>query len=169
MKASPRYQERAVSDSKIVVFPKKKQFPSDDRQIVKYRPRPEIDPFLWSMFLMYARAPKAAAPSPDGFFSLGEIGTAPEKDWTRMTPYSIARREPEGCKCGVPGCVGHEVVEEQVQFPGFTSEAVMLKSPHELWLFDVPANEAFYESGEVPPAELAAHPGPFRVRWLPRG
>ena len=35
------------------------------------------------------------------------------------------------------------------QFPGFTSEAVMLKSPHELAAFNVPATEAFHDIPEV--------------------
>jgi hypothetical protein len=140
--------------------------------IQKYRRPPDIDAFLWAMFLMYARAPRTPTPDIDGAYALGEIGEAPPKKWTRLTPYSIARSEPEApeqCKCGTPGCVGHEVIDEVIQFPGFTSEAVMEKSPHELRAFDVPLTEAFYESGDLTPDELAAHPGPFRVRWLPRG
>lgn len=146
-----------MSDSKIIVFPG----PNGRRA--------DFDSFLLAMFLMFARAPKKATPDVDGSYSLGEIGTAPEKAWSRLTPYSIARRvaESSGCKCGDPECVGHEIIDEQVQFPGFTSIAVMLESRHELAAFTVPRDEAFHESGEVPPLELAAHPGPFRVRWLP--
>lgn len=142
-----------------------------DWPIQKFQRRADFDTFLMAMFLMYARAPRTPTPDVDGSYSLGEIGQTAPKKWARLTPYSIARPEPEApehCKCGMPGCVGHEVIEEQIQFPGFTSEAVMQKSPHELRAFDVPATEAFYESGALTPDELAAHPGPFRVRWLPR-
>lgn len=131
---------------------------------------PDFEAFVLAMFLMFARAPRQADPDVDGFYSLGEIGQAPEKNWSRLTPYSPAARERDGadCKCGEPDCIGHEVIDEQIQFPGFTSEAVMFASRHELTAFNVPASEAFHESDEVPPLELAAHPGPFRVRWLPR-
>ena len=54
------------------------------------------DPFLLAMWLMYCRTPKQEKPDLDGSYSLGEIGTAPEKEWTRLTPYSIARKEFHG-------------------------------------------------------------------------
>jgi hypothetical protein len=63
--------------------------------IVKYPPpRRQFNPeaYMLMMFLMYARAPRKAAPEVDGFYSLGEIGADREKQWTRLTPYSIARR-----------------------------------------------------------------------------
>src|SRR6266404_1630374 len=56
-----------MSDSKIIVFPGK-----NGR-------RADFDSFLLAMFLMFARAPKKATPDVDGSYSLGEIGTAPEK------------------------------------------------------------------------------------------
>jgi hypothetical protein len=64
--------------------------------IVKYPPR-KFDPeaHVLAMFLMFARAPRKAVPEVDGFYSLGEIGADREKQWTRLTPYSIARREPD--------------------------------------------------------------------------
>jgi hypothetical protein len=46
---------------------------------------------LWAYFLMYARAPRKAAPDEAGFYSLGEVGRAPEKTWTKATPYSISQ------------------------------------------------------------------------------
>lgn len=114
------------------------------------RPDPDFDAFLLAMWLMFARAPRQATPDVDGSYSLGEIGTVPEKQWTRLTPYSLAKHEPESheCRCGMLDCLGHEVIDEQIQFPGFTSELVMRKSPHDVWVSDVPATEAFYESGE---------------------
>lgn len=51
------------------------------------------DPMLIAMWLMFCRAPKEKYPEPDGFYSLGEIGQAPEKKWTRPTPYSLAQPE----------------------------------------------------------------------------
>jgi hypothetical protein len=130
--------------------------------IVKYQ-RPQqsnFDAFVAAMYLMFARAPRKATPNIDGSYELGEIGAAPEKSWTRLTPYSIARRqtcildeEPSGmgfadeCKCGDPGCIGHELVETQVApnkmeeivgIPGFTSRAVRDLSRHQVILFDQP-------------------------------
>jgi hypothetical protein len=40
--------------------------------------------------------------------------------------------EAEVCKCGYPGCLGHELINGRIIFPGFTSEAAMVQSPHEL-------------------------------------
>lgn len=65
-------------------------------QLVKYEPPADFDAFVTAMFLMFARAPRKATPEIDGSYSLGEIGEAPEKKWTRLTPYSIARKEPNG-------------------------------------------------------------------------
>jgi hypothetical protein len=45
--------------------------------------------------------------------------------------------EAELCKCGYPGCLGHEVIKGQIIFPGFTSEAAMAQSPHELVCLNV--------------------------------
>jgi hypothetical protein len=52
--------------------------------------------YIQAMWLMFLRTPHKPAPEVDGFYSLGEIGEAPEKAWTRLTPYSIARKEPRG-------------------------------------------------------------------------
>jgi hypothetical protein len=43
----------------------------------------------------------------------------------------------EVCKCGYPGCLGHEVIDNHAVFPGFTSEAAMIRSPHQLVCFNV--------------------------------
>jgi hypothetical protein len=53
---------------------------------------PDSDAFLTAMFLMFARAPRNPNPDVDGSFNLGEIGQDREKDWERLTPYSLARR-----------------------------------------------------------------------------
>jgi hypothetical protein len=61
--------------------------------IVAYRaPSREFDPEarMLALFLMYARAPRRPAPDETGFYSLGEIGSAPEKTWMKATPYSIS-------------------------------------------------------------------------------
>jgi hypothetical protein len=65
--------------------------------IVRWRksaPRPDADAFMLAMWLMYCRAPRKETPQVDGSYSLGEIGADVEKRWSRLTPYSIARREP---------------------------------------------------------------------------
>jgi hypothetical protein len=61
-------------------------------QIVKYQPQPDVDAFLFAMYLMYCRAPSKRGPDVDGKFLLNEIGAVPEQSWFRDTPYSIARR-----------------------------------------------------------------------------
>lgn len=35
--------------------------------------------------------------------------------------------EEEFCKCGYPGCLGHEVIDKDAVFPGITSEVVLAK------------------------------------------
>ena len=59
---------------------------------VKSQKPPDYDAFLTAMFLMFARAPRNPNPDVDGSFNLGEIGQDREKDWERLTPYSLARR-----------------------------------------------------------------------------
>lgn len=59
--------------------------------IIKYERQPDIDAFLWAMWLMYCRAPRKATPDLDGHFDLGEIGADDEKNWERLTPYSLAQ------------------------------------------------------------------------------
>jgi hypothetical protein len=61
--------------------------------IVNPPPSRQFDPEarMLALFLMYARAPRKAAPDEAGFYSLGEVGRAPEKTWTKATPYSISQ------------------------------------------------------------------------------
>ena len=66
------------------------------------------------------------------------------------------------CKCGYPGCVGHEVVKGQIIFPGFTSEAAMAQSPHELVSLNVevtgvPGNPS---AGTIPATTIRARREP---------
>jgi len=60
--------------------------------VAKAQKPPDYDAFLTAMLLMFARAPRNPNPDMDGIFSLGEIGQDREKDWERLTPYSLARR-----------------------------------------------------------------------------
>jgi hypothetical protein len=55
------------------------------------RPTPQfdVDAFILSRWLMFLRAPRQTAPGAP--VDLGEIGAAPEKTWTRVTPYSLAK------------------------------------------------------------------------------
>src|SRR5258708_8298162 len=130
-------------------------------RLVKFQkatPDPDFEAFIVAMFLMFARAPRQADPDADGFYSLGEIGAAPGKNWSRFTPYSLAERDrgASDCKCGEPDCIGHEVIDEQIHFPVFTSEAVMYASPHELTPFNVPQAHTSHQSSHVP-----LHPPPL--------
>jgi hypothetical protein len=66
-------------------------------EIVKWQkgvPPPDVDSLILAYWLMFCRCPLQAEPDVDGSYSLGEIGREAEKKWTRLTPYSIARREP---------------------------------------------------------------------------
>lgn len=59
--------------------------------IPKSNPKRDYDAFLTAMFLMFARAPRNPNPDLDGSFNLGEIGQDREKEWERLTPYSLAK------------------------------------------------------------------------------
>jgi len=65
-------------------------------QLVKIAPKPDIDAHILAMFLMWARAPRTPNADVDGHFDLGEVGSAPEKNWTKVTPYSLAQQK-ESC------------------------------------------------------------------------
>jgi hypothetical protein len=43
---------------------------------------------MWALFLLQNANPK---PALDGSFFLGDISNPAEKNWTKMTPYSLAR------------------------------------------------------------------------------
>jgi hypothetical protein len=43
----------------------------------------------------------------------------------------------EVCKCGYPGCLGHELIDNHAIFPGYTSEAAMSQSLHQIICFNV--------------------------------
>lgn len=72
---------------------------------------------------------------------------------TKVAMQESSPSNAEICRCGEPGCLGHEVIEDMIQFPGFTSERVMHNSPHELLAFNVPVTAAFWERGESPRPE----------------
>ena len=62
--------------------------------IVKYQPPlppPDVDAHILAMWLMFCRCPRRAEPDADGCFDLGDIGSAAEKTWERLTPYSLAK------------------------------------------------------------------------------
>jgi hypothetical protein len=55
------------------------------------QPRPaDFDAFVLAMWLLFVRAPSKSEIDADGSFDLLEIGAAREKEWTRLTPYSLA-------------------------------------------------------------------------------
>jgi hypothetical protein len=81
----------------LEITPAQKQSRPESGQLaivpaVKSQPRPDIDALIYAYYLMFARAPRTPDPDPEGFYSLGEIGQNGEKDWERLTPYSLARR-----------------------------------------------------------------------------
>ncbi len=58
----------------LVKFSKPKQF--------------DVDGFLWSMFVLYASRPSKRTCEPDASWFIGDVNDAPQKNWTRLTPYS---------------------------------------------------------------------------------
>jgi hypothetical protein len=59
---------------------------------VKTQKPPDLNSLLLAYFLMFARCPRTPNPDADGMYDLSEIGSAPEKNWSKATPYSLARR-----------------------------------------------------------------------------
>lgn len=53
----------------------------------------------------------------------------------REGPQNEKQRGPRVCECGYPGCLGHELIDNQAIFPGVTSEAALAGSPHEIVRF----------------------------------
>jgi hypothetical protein len=66
-----------------------------ENQMVKYQPKPNIDAFLFAMYLMYCRAPGSKT-APGQIVNLGEIGAVPERTFDRWCPYSPATAKPQG-------------------------------------------------------------------------
>lgn len=60
-------------------------------RIPKPQPKADFDSFVLAMFLLWAKAPRTPDPDLDGMYDLSEIGSAPDKTWTKATPYSLAR------------------------------------------------------------------------------
>jgi len=58
---------------------------------VRTQKPPDFDAMIYAYWLLYCRAPGRST-APGETVDLGEIGSAPEKDFERLTPYSIARR-----------------------------------------------------------------------------
>ena len=52
---------------------------------------PDPDATVLAYWLLYCRAPGRST-APGEIVDLGQIGTDREKDWERLTPYSLARR-----------------------------------------------------------------------------
>jgi hypothetical protein len=68
-----------------------------------------------------------------------ERGTSLEREPTAViiVKSPSQQTEHEVCKCGYPGCLGHEVIDNQAYCPGFTSEAALARSPHKIVCFRV--------------------------------
>jgi hypothetical protein len=91
----------------------------------------------------------------------------PEPEPAACAPVIIVRppsKEAEGemCKCGYPGCLGHELIDNHAIFPGFTSETAMARSPHELISFNV---EVIGVAGN--PSDGAIPESAIRIRRKP--
>ena len=63
-----------------------------EMQIIRCEVQPQRDreAYIQAMWLLFLFAPSKPTPDVDGHFDLGEIGSAREKNWSRMTPYSLA-------------------------------------------------------------------------------
>jgi len=57
--------------------------------------QPGREAFIQAMWLLFLFAPSKHDPDPDGFYSLGEIGSDANKKWSRATPYSPTEK-----RCG---------------------------------------------------------------------
>ena len=55
--------------------------------------QPDREALIQAMWLLFLFAPSKPNPEPDGFYSLGEIGSDTKKNWSRATPYSPTLRE----------------------------------------------------------------------------
>ena len=63
--------------------------------ITLYRRGHEHDPnfnYMFSLFLIFATRPTKESAEIDGSYFIGDVGTAKEKDWERLTPYSLAQK-----------------------------------------------------------------------------
>jgi hypothetical protein len=67
--------------------------------IVKFPKSFDVDAHILAYWLLFCRAPKRAEPDADGMYDLSEIGAAPEKNWTKATPYSLAQVWHEAFPC----------------------------------------------------------------------
>ncbi len=47
---------------------------------------------ILAYFLLWSSRPRDAKPDETGAYFIGEVSGAPEKSWSRMTPYSVAER-----------------------------------------------------------------------------
>jgi len=61
--------------------------------IVRREPKRDHDAYVLAMWIRFLLAPNETKPDIDGAFDLGEVGSAHEKNWTKATPYSVARAE----------------------------------------------------------------------------
>ena len=64
-------------------------------EIVKHRrsktPQELHDEKVFAYWLLWASRPRDAEPDETGAYFIGGVENAPEKNWERLTPYSIAR------------------------------------------------------------------------------
>jgi hypothetical protein len=61
-------------------------------KIIRVEPKFEFDPdrYILAMWLIYRSRPSTAEPDETGAYYVGDCGNVPEKNWTRLTPYSPA-------------------------------------------------------------------------------
>jgi hypothetical protein len=65
-------------------------------EIVKMRPPVDLrEAYVLAMYLLWASRPSKRDCERDGSYFIGDVGEAPKKNWTKMTPYSPARRVTE--------------------------------------------------------------------------
>jgi hypothetical protein len=58
-------------------------------------PKPfDVDQHILAMWLLYGSRPRNAEPDETGAFYIGDCGSdLPNKNWQRLTPYSLAKPE----------------------------------------------------------------------------
>jgi hypothetical protein len=63
---------------------------AQQNKLARRNAAPDVEAHILAMWLLFCSRPKKAEPEPDGSYLIGDVGSAPEKTWERLTPYSLA-------------------------------------------------------------------------------
>jgi hypothetical protein len=66
------------------------------KTIIKRQREPhfDFDAFVWAMWITFCSTPQKPGSDENGFYDLAEIGTVPDKNWSKASPYSPAQVSP---------------------------------------------------------------------------